>query len=176
MAQPILLELPPRDPRAELRSRLEDAPAEHAEALLAAYEVLQGLHDRGVLEILRGALGSSDKVLEIAVDAAKGPGSIRSIRNLFVLVNMLGSIEPEALDALTRAVPKALGEIARDKEPAGLWKLSLSFLWDRNIRRCLSAGALLLKSVGESLAQSAGSRSTAIAEKGASHADHALGR
>jgi hypothetical protein len=28
----------------------ENAPLEHAEALLAAYEVLQGLHDRGVFE------------------------------------------------------------------------------------------------------------------------------
>ena len=50
MAQPIPLELPKRDPREELRSRLEHAPADHAAALLAGYEVLQGLHDRGVLE------------------------------------------------------------------------------------------------------------------------------
>jgi len=41
MAQPIALEIPPRNPRAELRSRLEEAPEEHAEAVLAAYEVLQ---------------------------------------------------------------------------------------------------------------------------------------
>ena len=45
MAQPIPLEIPPRNPRAELRSRLEQAPEEHAEAVLAAYEVLQELHE-----------------------------------------------------------------------------------------------------------------------------------
>ena len=50
MAKPILLDAPNRDPKVELRHRLENAPAEHAEALLAAYEVLQGLHDRGLLE------------------------------------------------------------------------------------------------------------------------------
>jgi Cupin len=44
----------PRDPREALYHRLEKAPLEHVEALLAAYEVLQGLHDRGVLETLRG--------------------------------------------------------------------------------------------------------------------------
>ena len=54
MARPIPLELPKRDPREELHSRLEKAPAEHAEAILAGFEVLQGLHDRGVLELLRG--------------------------------------------------------------------------------------------------------------------------
>ena len=76
MAQPIPLELPTRDPRAELQFRLQTAPVEHAEALLAAYEVLQGLHDRGVLELLRGTLGSGDKLLEIVVEAAKTPESI----------------------------------------------------------------------------------------------------
>src|SRR5438045_3681216 len=77
MARPIPLTLPVRDPRAELQSRLENAPVEHAEAVLAAFEVLQGLHDCGALDLARGALGSSDKVLEIAVDAAQSPQSIR---------------------------------------------------------------------------------------------------
>ncbi len=54
MAQPIPLEVPPRNPRDELRSRLEQAPEQHPEAVLAAYEVLQELHSRGVLEIMRG--------------------------------------------------------------------------------------------------------------------------
>ena len=50
MARPIPLELPKHDPREELRVRLQQAPAEHAEAVLASFEVLQGLHDCGVLE------------------------------------------------------------------------------------------------------------------------------
>src|SRR5271155_5553269 len=78
MANPIPLELPRPDPRLALQARLENAPAAHAEALLAAYEVLQGLHDRGVLDLMRGALGSGDKVLEIGVTAAQSPASIRS--------------------------------------------------------------------------------------------------
>ena len=57
MAKPIPLELPARDPRMELQARLQNAPLEHAQALLGAYEVLQGLHDRGVFELMRGALG-----------------------------------------------------------------------------------------------------------------------
>ena len=61
MAQPIPLEIPPRDPLAELHSRLGRASEEHAEAVLAAYEVLQQLHERGVLEIMRGALAASSR-------------------------------------------------------------------------------------------------------------------
>ena len=41
MARPISLELPPRDPRQELRKRLDEAPIEHAEALLDSWELLQ---------------------------------------------------------------------------------------------------------------------------------------
>src|SRR6202047_3233796 len=80
MAAPIPLKLRPRDPREPLYHQMEEAPREHVEALLSAYEVVQGLHDRGVLELLRGALGSSDKVLQILVDAANTPEAIRGIR------------------------------------------------------------------------------------------------
>jgi hypothetical protein len=51
MAQPIPLQVPPRDPARELRSRLDRIPEEHGEAILAAYDVLQELHDRGILEL-----------------------------------------------------------------------------------------------------------------------------
>src|SRR4029434_10122496 len=98
MAQPIALLLenvPGRDPRVELSARLQDAPEEHAEALLSAYEVLQGLHDRCVLELMRGALGSGDQILDIAVRTADSPAPLRGIRNLVLLINMLGEIDPE---------------------------------------------------------------------------------
>jgi uncharacterized protein YjgD (DUF1641 family) len=108
MAKPIPFEVHTLDPRAELESRLRDAPLEHAEALLAAYEVLQGLHERGVFELLRGALGSSDKVIEIIVEAAKAPASIRSIRNGLIVVKTLAVLEPEQVGALARSLPEAL--------------------------------------------------------------------
>src|SRR5207245_9858928 len=95
MAKPDHWELPPRDPREELSSRLNNAPLEHAEALLAGYEVLQGLHDCGVLELLRGLLGSGDKVLQIAIDVTRRPETVRAIRNMLVLVKTLGEIDPD---------------------------------------------------------------------------------
>src|SRR5579863_10333020 len=103
MAQPIPLPMAARDPRAELQVRLQNAPLEHAQALLVAYEVLQGLHERGVFELLRGALGSSDKVIEIIVEAAKAPASIRSIRNCLIVVKTLADLETEQVGALARS-------------------------------------------------------------------------
>src|SRR5260370_7937323 len=108
MAKPVPLQLPARDPREELRSRLESAPLEHADALLATYEVLQGLHDSGVLEVLRGLLGSSDKVLERVVDAARAPESVHAMRNLITLIKTLGAIDPELFDGFPLPLPETL--------------------------------------------------------------------
>ena len=160
MARPILLDLPPRDPRAELLARLKTAPDDHAEALLSAFEVLQGLHDRGLLEIARGLLGSSDQVLAIAVEVAKSPDSIRGLRNLLLVANALGAIDPDALSRLTQPIPPAVASLANaPAKPPGFWRLGFRFLFDGDVRRALAASSVVLKSIGQSLARRDGSRS-----------------
>ena len=149
MADPILLRLPPLDPREALYQRLENAPHEHAEALLATYDVLQGLHDKGVLDLLKGALGSSEKVLQILVEAGNTPEAIRGIRNLMILAKILDGIEPELLEGLERAVPAGLAE-AQNAKPLGFWLL-LRKLCSRDTRRVLIATACILQSLGKSL-------------------------
>src|SRR6266850_4230118 len=122
MAQPIRLEFPARDAHAELQTRLQNAPVQHAEALLSGYELLQGLHDRGVLDLLRGALGSSDKVIETVVDAAKSPEAIIATRNLLILSKVVFSLEPELLEDIAQAVPNSLAQ-AREQKPLSLLQL-----------------------------------------------------
>ena len=151
MASPIPMDVPTRDPRIELQSRLQNAPAAHAAALLEAYEVLQGLHDRGVLDLMRGALGSGDKVLEIAVGAAQSPVSIHGLRNLLLLVNMFGEIDPELLKRFTEAVPQALQLVIRQPERPGLWTLTKDFLWNQDFRHGMAALNTLLEVFGRSI-------------------------
>ena len=153
MARPIPLELPPRDPQRELNSRLQRAPLEHAEAVLAAYEVLQGLHDSGVFEVLRGTLSGGEKALEQVVEVARGPEAIRATRNLLLLVKALGEIEPTLLSDLTRAVPKALVQAnAEESKPPGLFKLMSTF-WKKDFRRGLAAMNDLLVVFGRNLSE-----------------------
>jgi uncharacterized protein YjgD (DUF1641 family) len=149
MANPIPLELPKRDPREELRLRLEQAPAERAEAVLAGLEVLQGLHDRGVLEMLRGVIGGGDRILEIAVEATKTPEAIRGIRNLLILTRTLGSIDPELLEKFAQAVPDALAGAAKaqETEPPGFWGVVKIFR-SSNLRRGLAVVNGLLEAWG----------------------------
>ncbi len=149
MAKPIPFDLPKRDAKEELRAKLEQAPIEHAEAVLAGFEVLQGLHDRGVLELLRGVLGGGDKILEMAVEATKTPEAIRGIRNLLIIAKVFGSIEPELLEKFAGAVPDALENAAKAEqtEPPGFWGVVKIFR-GKNLRRGLAVVNGLLEAWG----------------------------
>jgi uncharacterized protein YjgD (DUF1641 family) len=147
MAEPISLHPPPRDPREALYRKLENAPQEHAEALLALLDVLQGLHDRVVLELCKGALGSSDKLLQILVETGNSPEVIRGIRNVAVLAKLADSIEPELLEQLAVAAPKALAEA---QKPPGFFEL-LKRLMSADARRALAASVSLLEAFGNAL-------------------------
>lgn len=150
MAAPIVLNLPPQDPREALYRRLENAPKEHAEALLAACDILQGLHDRGLLELAKGALGSSEKVLQIAVDAVNTPEAIGAIRRGIILAKLANTVDPGLLEGLERAVPEGLAEAARPR-PMGVFSI-LKKLVSRDSRRVFVAAACILESLGKSLA------------------------
>jgi len=151
MAQPIPLEIPPRNPRAELRFRLEQAPEEHAEAVLAAYEVLQQLHDRGVLEIMRGGLAASDEILEKVVDNAKTPEAIRAIRNLLFFRRILGSIEPEWFEGIFQAIPEGIAQVTAERDqPVSLFGL-LRRLVSKDSLRGLAAAIDFMQALGRHL-------------------------
>jgi uncharacterized protein YjgD (DUF1641 family) len=151
MAAPIRFQALQHDPREELRSRLDAAPVEHSEALLATYEVLQGLHDRGILAALKGALGASDLMVESVVDVIKTPEAIRVMRNLILLGKMLGNIEPEFLDGLTRAIPEGVAKgSATRPDPPGLLSLLQKF-GSKESRRGMATAADILGSFGKRL-------------------------
>jgi uncharacterized protein YjgD (DUF1641 family) len=151
MARPIALEVPPRNPRAELRSRLEQAPEEHAEAVLAAYEVLQELHNRGVLEIMRGALAASDEILEKVVDNARTPEAIRAIRNLLFWRQILGSIEPEWFKGVFQAIPEGIAQATAERDqPVSVFGV-LRRLTNKDSLRGLAAAVDFLQAFGRHL-------------------------
>ena len=151
MARHIPLELPSRDPREELRKRLEQAPVKHAEALLDSYELLQQLHDHGVFQLLRGALSASDKLIETAVDAAKSDEAIRAIRNTMILVKVLVSINPDVLQCVATAASQTLGCYEKPViEPPGLFSLLNQFR-HKELRRSIALVNRFLEKLGEQI-------------------------
>lgn len=152
MAKPIAFQPPRRDIREELHSRVERAPAEHAEAVLAAYDVLQGLYDAGVLDLLRGFLGSRDKVLGNVVAAADTPEMIRIIRNFLNLVRTMATIDPEMFEGFVLALPQALAHArAEAMRPPSAWQIMKRFR-SEDLRRGLVAINSLLEEWGKDFA------------------------
>lgn len=151
MAEPIRLESPTRDVRAELAARLDAAPSDHAEALLEAYELLQALHEQGLLDIVRGAVSAKDEILTAGVEAANAPGVIRGIRNGIVLLQLLGRIDPDVLKRLTDAAPAAIeaGAASAGTSP-GMVALLRGFAGEDS-RRGLAALQAMLAAFGNAL-------------------------
>jgi uncharacterized protein YjgD (DUF1641 family) len=151
MARPIPLELPPRDPREELRKRLEEAPVEHAEALLDSYELLQQLHDQGVFQLLRGVIGASDKLVETAVETARSGESVRAMRNAIILGKMLSLINPDILQGVAVAIGETLGSYEKPViEPPGIFSLLGQFR-HKELRRSIALINRFLETLGNQI-------------------------
>jgi uncharacterized protein YjgD (DUF1641 family) len=150
MAYPIPLHVPPRDPREELRARLDRAPDEHAEAMLALFDILQELHDREVLDIVRSALAASDTILAAIVGAANTPQGIRVLRHMLMFGRLLGTIDPDRLERLLQAIPAAIEqEEALPDEKLATWNL-LRRARSSDSRRGLAAALAALETGGRS--------------------------
>ena len=128
-----------RGAREELRRRLDAAPEEHAEAVLAGYELLQELHESGTIDVLRGVLGAGDQVVRHAVGLAVQPEAVNAVRNLLLLSNVLGSIDPEVLHRVVSGVRDAV-EQKPEEDPPSLFAI-FRRMSSKESRRSLAAAA-----------------------------------
>ena len=138
MAQPIAFHAPAK-PEPPNLNRLQNAPAEHAEALLSAYELLQIMHDRGVLNLLRGLVGGGDALIGTITAAIDTPESIRAIRNFLLLMKFFANIPPDVLNGLADTV-NAGAEREKGHKAPGL----LSLLWRLRTEDSRHAAAVAL--------------------------------
>ena len=122
---------------------------QYADAVESAYEVLQLLHDRGVLNLLRGLLGAGDRVIETVVEAVDTPESIRSIRNFLLLTKFFASIRPEVLNSLVQAASDGAQKEKSGKAP-GFFELYRR-LRHEDTRHALAVTLDLMESVGKGL-------------------------
>jgi uncharacterized protein YjgD (DUF1641 family) len=75
---------------------------------------------------------------------------IRGIRNLLIMTNIFGAIDPELLKKFAEAVPDALvgSAKAQEKEPPGFWEV-LKIFRGKNLRRGLAVVNNLLETWGK---------------------------
>lgn len=142
MAKPVAYRVfTPPDAREELKQRIEDAPVEHAEAVLSGYRLLEQAHRSGVLEMLRGAMAAEDTVISNVVEALSKPEMMNALRNLLVLGKVMGSIDPEKLQKTIG------GEEGKDHAPPSIFTL-LSCMNTGDARRGLHAAIGMLAAFG----------------------------
>jgi uncharacterized protein YjgD (DUF1641 family) len=115
-------EFTPVDSRADLVRRVEQAPIEHAEAVLATYDLLQRLHEKGLLDLLNGLLSAGDTVVEHVVDVVSSKEMVTALRIGLIFSNLLNSIDADALHAVVAGAGKetpsllALGKQAASRD------------------------------------------------------------
>ena len=147
MAQPIAFHGTGRPVEMTNLEQLQNAPMNHAEAVLSGYELLQLLHDRGVLNLLRGLLGAGDDLIGTISAAIDTPESIRAIRNFLLLTKFFASIPPNVLGSLVDTV-KDGARWERSHKPPSLIRL-IWRLRSRNSRHAASLALDLLEGLGK---------------------------
>ena len=146
MSQPIPFTAPPKNGTSD---HLSETAGEHAEAISSALDVLQLLHDRGVLNLLRGMLAAGDRVLETVTAAVDTPEAIRSIRNFILLTKFFGSIPPDVLNSLVQIVIEGVDREKSHQAP-GPWAL-LRRIRSANSQHALAVALDLVEAVGKGL-------------------------
>jgi uncharacterized protein YjgD (DUF1641 family) len=149
MAKPIEFRPDSQDPRDEIQRRLADAPIEHAEALLACYKFIEEAHSSGMLELLRGLLAAQDTVINHASKMLAVPEAAVAIRNGFVLIQLLGRIDPQKLSTVIDGLTAASAEASGKSVPSILGLLSRATSPDS--RRALQIGLAALEATGKAL-------------------------
>ena len=150
MAVPLTFRPSPIDPHLELQRRLAEAPREHAEALLVAYDILQTSHDKGILDLLHGMIGAKDTIFATLARYAKTPEGIAAIRNLLEGAKVLTAIDPEMLESLTKTMVSTMDQHKREVKTPGMFAILRRALSEDG-RRGLSFATLLLTGLGKSL-------------------------
>ena len=148
MAAPLAFKPEPVDPSKELMRRVQEAPREHAEALLAAWDLLEASHEKGILDLAQGLIGGRDIIAGKLAEAANSPDGINVARNLIALGRIAASIDPDMLYKVSRALDRNPPRIAgpQDKAPT-LLSLFRQFRAE-DTRRGLAYGLDILAAVG----------------------------
>ena len=148
MAAPLTFKPQPVDPQKELMQRIESAPRDHAEALLAAWDLLQTSHEKGVLDLAQGVIGGRDAIAGKLAEAVNTPDGINVVRNLIALGRIVAALDPEMLYKVSRALDRNPPRVPGAQEkPPSLLSLFRQFRAE-DTRRGLAYGLELLGVVG----------------------------
>jgi uncharacterized protein YjgD (DUF1641 family) len=146
------IELSEEQRRRKDLEEVETALLDNKDAILQSLDVIKHMHDRGVLSLLGGLFSEGDKVLNVLVKAADKPEATNTLKNLLLMVGVLGTINVQQLEPLLLKLNSGIARVAeyKDKEDEKLGYFDIvRSLKDPEINNALSLLFEFLKGMGE---------------------------
>jgi uncharacterized protein YjgD (DUF1641 family) len=164
------------DQRKNDLREIEDTLLKNKEALLETVGVIQHAHERGLISLVSGLLAEGDKILNILVKKADTPETANTLRNLLLMVGVLGTLNVKQLEPMLLKVNSGIARVAEmkdDDDRIGLFDLFRS-LKDPEINRSIALMFEFLKGMGTDTSKM--ERTTQLPEDQAQHQneDHTL--
>jgi hypothetical protein len=132
----------PENSREDLARRIREVPVEHADAILAAFALLQKLHDSGLLSLASGAISAGNTIIDRVADVADSPQAVTALRSTLILGSILNTLDA---DELHKAMQVEEGD-------ASLWKI-LKGLTTKEARQVAMVGVNLMSVIGKALSK-----------------------
>ena len=142
MAMPVeFRQFTPKNSRMDLQRRLVQAPEEHAEALLSAYDLLQSMHEKGLIDLAKGLLSASEMVMDRTADVVSSTEAVNALRILLMFTNLLKAMDTERMHLLLTGTAN---------KPPSLWELGKEAM-SEDARRGMATAVGLLNVFGAAL-------------------------
>src|SRR5271163_2945610 len=130
----------PENSREDLARRIREAPADHAEAILAAYELLEKLHDAGLLSLASGVISGGNAIIDRLAVVADSQQAIVGLRAALIFGSILNTLDADELHNAMQV----------QKNDASLFRI-LKGLATKESRQVAMIGVNLLNVIGKAL-------------------------
>ncbi|MGD6819038.1 DUF1641 domain-containing protein [Metabacillus sp. 113a] len=145
------LELSEEEKRKKELMEMQEALVDNKSAILESLKLMRHMEDKGILPLLNGLVGQGDKVLNVFVKATDKEENTNALRNLLLMVGMLGTINVKELEPILLKMNRGIERVAEQKDTdkkTGLFEL-LKSLRDPEVNRAITLMLTFLKGVGE---------------------------
>jgi uncharacterized protein YjgD (DUF1641 family) len=143
----------PIEEQTEAIQQLIEMTAESRDALLSFLDILQELHNAGLLDIVQGLLKTRHKVGVLAMGQLNQPEMHRIIKNGINTIQFLGELNPDQLNTMLNGVNKGLEKSTMNTkkgEQVSLWGLAKS-IRDPNVKMSISTMMSFLEGMGKGI-------------------------
>ncbi|WP_270921451.1 DUF1641 domain-containing protein [Staphylococcus saprophyticus] len=143
-------EVDPEIKHAQEVKELEQQLLEHKDSLYEVLSILEKMKDHKLLEMMDAGLGQSEDIIHRLVMAVQETNASRSIKNMLMVVQLLGTIDMEELEPIVLKFNKGIenaGEFEHGKGHGGYLSL-ISTLRDPQVIEGTNVVLRIVKGLG----------------------------